>query len=100
MSFLIIMLKGFAFIIFNMLGAFFIVYSVKLVLFKRHPFSFFGKQIPITQGYIVRKRNWVLDKLRFLLNDYLRQAENEDYSDGYLKQWENTIFNAIVEKIY
>jgi hypothetical protein len=100
MTFLIIFLKGLLFIICNMGVAFVLVYTVKLILFKPKPFKFFGKEIPITQGYIVRKRNWLLNKLRYLLNDYLNQAGDEAYPDGYLKEWEKNIYDAVNEKIY
>lgn len=99
MTFLIIMLKGFVFVLCNMLTAFLVVYAVKMVLFKKKPFSFFGKKLPITQGFIVRKRNWVLNKLRFILNDYLTQAREADYPDGYIKRWEQMVYDAVLGKI-
>lgn len=99
MTFLIIFLKGLLFIVCNMLVAFILIYAVKMFLFKKKPFKFFGKAIPITQGYLVRKRNWVLNKLRYLLNDYLNQAQDESYPDGYLKKWEQEIHEAVIGKI-
>lgn len=100
MTFLIVVLKGLLFIVCNMSVAFLLVYTVKMILFKAKPFKFFGKEIPITQGYLVRKRNWLLNKLRYLLNDYLTQASDESYPDGYLKQWEQNIYDAVTDKIY
>jgi hypothetical protein len=100
MEFLFIVLKGLLFIVCNMLVAFILVYAFKLFLFKSKPFRFFGKTIPITQGFIVRKRNWILSKLRYLLNDYLNQARDELYPDGYLKQWERSFHEAAMDKIY
>ncbi len=99
MTFLFIFLKGLLFIVCNMLVAFILVYAFKMILFRPKPIKFFGKKIPITQGYLVRKRNWVFYKLRLLLNDYLHQAQDESYPDGYLKRWEQNIHDAVMDKI-
>jgi hypothetical protein len=50
---------------------------------------------PLTPGFIIRKREWVLNKAYDLLNDYLDQAEGN--KEGYLKKWEDKVYGFIYE---
>jgi hypothetical protein len=82
-----------------MLVPYVILYTGKTILFKRQPFVFLGKPMPITQGFLVRKKIWLIQKLRALLCDYIRQANAEGMSRGYLKDWEQKIYDFVLSKM-
>lgn len=94
-------LKSLLFIVLNVgLGLLF-VYLGKWFLFNPRQRRIFGARNPLTPGFLVRKRDWVFNKARDLLHDYLEQAGNANVKSGYLynleeqvrqKVWEQTSF--------
>lgn len=91
-----IFLKSLIFIVWNIALGFAVLASVKWFLFNSKALFVFGKKLPFTPGLLVRKRDWVFNKARDILHDYLEQAENE--KNGYLVKWEKAIFEAVWEK--
>jgi hypothetical protein len=71
---------------------------VKWLLFNPKPRFIFGKKVWLTPGFIVRKRNWVFNKARYYLHDYLEQAENPRDKEGYLARWEQQVHVFLWEK--
>lgn len=51
----------------------------------------------LTPGFIINKRQWVLDKANELLNDYLDQADLK--KEGYLAKWEQKVYDFIYENM-
>lgn len=91
-------LKSLLFIAWNIALGLCLVYFLRWFLFNSKARYFFGKRCIITPGFLVRKREWLFVKVRDLLHDYLRQAENPKLGDGYLRVWETKIRTFIWEK--
>ncbi|MDY0325535.1 MAG: hypothetical protein RBQ87_05080 [Candidatus Cloacimonadaceae bacterium] len=81
-------LQSLLFIVWNIVLGLLVITFVKWLLFNPKPLFIFGKKVWLTPGFIVRKRDWLFNKARFFLHDYLRQAENPRNDDGYLANWE------------
>lgn len=93
-----IALKSISFIIWNMLLGTLLLYSVDWFLFNKKRRHFLGMHIPLTPGFVVRKREWLFNKARDLLHDYLEQAENKQDKSGYLSKWEQKVRDVVYEK--
>lgn len=93
-----IFLKSLMFILWNVAIGLSLVYLLKWFLFNARPRKIFGWKIPLTPGFLVRKRDWLFSKARDLLHDYLRQAESAVNKNGYLARWEKMIYDVIWEK--
>ena len=94
-------LKSLLFIVLNVGVGLLLVYFAKWFLFNPTQRKIFGVRNPLTPGFLVRKRDWVFNKARDLLHDYLEQAGNPQANTGYLynleeqiqqKVWEQTSF--------
>lgn len=93
-----IALKSLSFILWNMALGTLLLYSLDWFLFNLKSRRFLGMHIPLTPGFIVKKREWVFNKVRDLLQDYLEQAENKQDKSGYLAKWEQKIRNFVYDK--
>ena len=93
-----IFLKGLLFILWNIALGSLLIYSIKWFLFNPKPRKFLGIRNPLTPGFLVRKRDWLFNKGRDLLHDYLEQASNEAMKNGYLHSWEEQIWKTAWEK--
>ncbi len=91
-----IFLKSLLFIVWNIALGFAILISIKWFLFNPKPKFIFGKKLPLTPGFLVRKRDWLFNKARDILHDYLEQAEFE--KNGYLAKWEKAVYEAVWDK--
>lgn len=92
-----IFLKSLIFIVWNMAIGASLVLIVNWFLFNRQR-RLFGMRSVLTPGFIVRKREWIFNKVRDLLHDYLEQAEDKLNKHGYLAKWEAMVRNAVWEK--
>jgi uncharacterized membrane protein YheB (UPF0754 family) len=95
---MIIFLKSLTFILWNILLGTMILVKLNWFLFNRKPRRFLGLRIPLTPGLVVRKRDWIFNKARDILHDYLEQAENALNKHGYLAKWEKLVRDAVWEK--
>lgn len=93
-----IFLKALTFIIWNVAIGLSLVYLLKWSLFNSKQRRIFGWKIPLTPGFLVRKRDWLFAKARDLLHGYLRQAEDAANRSGYLGRWEKMIYDTVWEK--
>jgi hypothetical protein len=75
-----------------------LLYSVDWFLFNKKRRHFLGMHIPLTPGFVVRMREWLFNKARDLLHDYLEQAENKQDKSGYLSKWEQKVRDVVYEK--
>lgn len=91
-------LQSLLFIVWNMVLGLLVISFVKWLLFNPKPRFIFGKKVWLTPGFIVRKREWLFNKARFILHDYLKQAENATDRDGYLAKWEQQAHDFLWEK--
>jgi len=91
-----IFLKSLIFIVWNIALGFAVLGAVHWLLFNKKALFVFGKKIPLTPGFIVSKRDWLFNKARDILHDYLEQSEAT--KNGYLAKWEKIIFDAVWEK--
>lgn len=94
-------LKSLLFIVLNVGVGLLLVYFAKWFLFNPTQRKIFGLRNPLTPGFLVRKRDWLFNKARDLLHDYLEQAGDPAARSGYLytleeqvrqKVWEQTAF--------
>ena len=95
---MILLLKSLTFILWNVAIGASLVYLLTWFLFNTKPRKIFGRRVPFTPGYLVRKRNWIFSKARDLLHDYLGQAEDAINKHGYLARWEKLIYETVWEK--
>ena len=86
------------FIVYNVALGLAVVYFLRWFLFNPKPRFVFGKRCVMTPGYLVRKRDWLFEKAREILHDYLRQAENPGIKDGYLAKWEEKLRSFLWDK--
>lgn len=93
-----IFLKSLTFILWNVALGAFIIYSIKWFLFNPKPRKILGVRIPLTPGFLVRKRDWLFNKVRDLLQDFLEQAEDSQAKTGYLHKLEEQIRQKIWEQ--
>lgn len=91
-------LQSLLFIVWNMVLGLLVIYFAKWLLFNSKPRYIFGKKIWFTPGFIVRKREWLFNKARFILHDYLAQAEDSRSRHGYLAKWEQQAHDFLWEK--
>lgn len=87
-------LKSLTFILWNIALGTLLVYSVKWFLFNRKQRKLFGWKIPLTPGFLVRKREWLFTKARDILQDYLNQAGNRLNKSGYLFNLEKQVWQV------
>jgi hypothetical protein len=71
---------------------------VKWILFNTKSRFVFGVHIPLTPGFIIAKRDWVFNKARAILHDYLDQADRITDTFGYLSKWEKLVYDTIWDK--
>ncbi len=95
---MITFLKSLTFIPWNILLGTLLLLFVNWFLFNRKARRILGIRIPLTPGFLVRKREWVFNKARDLLHDYLNQAEDLMNKHGYLAKWEKLVHDAVFEK--
>jgi len=93
-----LLLKSLLFILWNIALGLSLVYLFKWFLFNCKARYFFGKRIPFTPGFLVRKREWLFSKARDVLHDYLEQAANPETHNGYLNKWLKQIHDFLWEK--
>ncbi len=90
-----IFLKSLIFIAYNIaLGMLFLL-ALRWFLFNARERRFLGVKVPLTPGFLVRKRDWLFTKARDILLDYLNQAGREDLKTGYLHKWEEQVRTAV-----
>ncbi|KQC07537.1 MAG: hypothetical protein APR54_00815 [Candidatus Cloacimonas sp. SDB] len=94
-----IFLKSLIFLLFNLLTGFLIVTLVRAFLFLPRKEVFLGgKKIPYTPGFLYRKRNLLIKKLKTTLRNYLN--DTKDSSDrSKISIWENRVFRSVWEKL-
>jgi len=93
-----ILLKSLTFILWNIALGTLLVLLLNWLLFNRKAKYIFGKKIPLTPGFFVAKRDWLFDKARSILNDYLDQAAHPYIKDGYLYGWIKKVRQYLWEK--
>lgn len=93
-----IALKSISFILWNMLLGTLILLSIDWLLFNKKSRKFLWWHIPLTPGFVVKKRDWLFNKARDMLHDYLEQAENKRDKTGYLSKWERQVRQFVFEK--
>ena len=93
-----IFLKSLTFILWNIALGTLLVLLLNWLLFNRKARYIFGKKIPLTPGFFVAKRDWLFDKARSILNDYLDQAAHPYIKDGYLYGWIKKVRQYLWEK--
>ncbi len=93
-----IFLKSLLFIVWNVAIGIGFVLLVRWLLFNQKTRFVFGLHIPLTPGLLVQKRDWVFNKARALLHDYLDQADRLMESYGYLYKWEKMVFDGVMQK--
>ncbi|MBN1949308.1 MAG: hypothetical protein JW784_06155 [Candidatus Cloacimonetes bacterium] len=93
-----LILRCLAFLVFNLLTAFFIVFSIKAFLFyPRHSWFINGKRVIFTPGFLYRQKSRLFHGLDNLLNNYLRETASasdktkiaEWEKKAYRRAWEN-----------
>ena len=93
-----IFLKSLLFIGWNVILGVLIVVKFRWLLFNSKPRYIFGKRIPLTPGFLVAKREWLFNKARSILHDYLDQAADPIGKTGYLKAWLEKITEFLWDK--
>jgi hypothetical protein len=93
-----IFLKSLLFIVWNVGIGVFLINLIRWILFNRKSRFAFGIHIPLTPGFLIAKRDWVFNKVRAILHDFLDQADSKN-NYGYLAKWEKLVFDTVWEKV-
>ena len=93
-----IFLKSLLFIGWNVILGVLIVVKFRWLLFNSKRRYIFGKRIPLTPGFLVAKREWLFNKARSILHDFLDQAADPIGKTGYLKAWLEKITEFLWDK--
>lgn len=75
-----------------------LLYSLDWFLFNLKRRYCFKMHVPLTPGFIVKKREWLFNKVKDILHDYLEQAENKQDKSGYLSKWERMVRRFVYGK--
>lgn len=92
-------LKSLLFILLNVGFGLLFVWLAKWFLFNPSQKKIFGRRNPLTPGFLVRKRDWVFNKARDLLHDYLEQADDPGRRSGYLFTLEEDLQEKVWEQV-
>jgi len=93
-----IFLKSLLFIVWNVGIGVLLINLIRGLLFNRKSRFVFGVHIPLTPGFLISKRDWVFNKVRAILHDFLDQADSVR-NLGYLAKWEKLVFDTVWEKV-
>ncbi|MDO9577390.1 MAG: hypothetical protein Q7J16_05855 [Candidatus Cloacimonadales bacterium] len=94
-----VFLKSILILLWNMLPGFLIVFSIKQLLFFPREEKHFsnGKKIPLTPGFAYKFKNWIMHKIKRLLQDYINDSKN--FSEkSRISIWEETFFQNVWDK--
>jgi hypothetical protein len=94
-----IFLKSLLFIVWNVAVGVMLVELVRWLLFNKKSRFVFGVHIPLTPGFLIQKRDWLFNKVRAILHDYLDQAERAMHNDGYLSSWEKLVYETALNNV-
>jgi len=94
-----IFLKSLLFIVWNIAIGLSLIFLLRWLLFNLKSRFIFGMHIPLTPGFVISKRDWVFNKVRAILHDYLEQADRIADQYGYLAKWEKLVFDTVMEKV-
>jgi len=93
-----IFLKSLLFVPVNMLVGFLLVFIIKAFLFyPRKELFFRGKKVPFTPGFLYRKKEWLINKITNMLNNYLRDCNKID-EQTKISEWEKQAYDKAWEK--
>ncbi len=92
-------LKSLLFIVLNVSLGLLLVYLIKWFLFNPRQRKIFGARNPLTPGFLVRKRDWLFNKARDLLHDFLGQAGDPNLKSGYLFDLEEQIRQSVWDQL-
>jgi len=94
-----IIIKPLIFIFANILVGFLFIFTLKAFLFfPRKEKRVHGRKIPLTPGFIHKKKKWLIDKLHSILHKYLADAKSEREGTR-ISQWELKVFKAVYDKL-
>ncbi len=94
-----IFLKAIAFILWNLLAGFLIVFTVKALLFyPKRELHFGHKKIPFTPGFAFLKKDWLISKIKKMISDYLHNCSSED-ENTKVAEWENKVYRKVWDKL-
>ncbi|HHE39343.1 MAG TPA: hypothetical protein ENL20_12345, partial [Candidatus Cloacimonetes bacterium] len=89
---MMVFLKAILFILWNLLAGFLIVFTIKaMIFFPRKELFFFHKKIPFTPGFAYRKKDWLINKIRKMLSDYLKDCSSNN-ENTKVAEWENKVY--------
>lgn len=94
-----IFLKSLIFPAANCLYGFLIVFLVKCLLFQPSREIYFGgTRLPLTPGFLYRKRNLLINFMKGTLRNYLKDC-SDNSSRSRISVWENRIFRQVWDKL-
>ncbi len=97
MDFLIVFIKVLIVLAVNIGFGLFLAEILRFFLINQWKRKIVIGNFNLTPGFIIQKRQWVLDKAYDLLSDYLDQADGK--SEGYLAKWEQKVYDFIYENM-
>jgi hypothetical protein len=82
-----------------MLPGFLVVFTIKQLLFFPTKEKHFGngKKIPLTPGLVYKGKNWIMDKIKHLIQDYINDTKNKA-ENSRISIWENNVFKHAWDK--
>jgi len=94
-----IFLKSLIFLAYNLLAGFLIVASIRtFLLFPVKEVFLGGRKLPLTPGFLYKKRNLLIKKLKDTLKNYLNDCRDGSVNSS-ISVWENRIFRNVWDKL-
>lgn len=81
-------------LVINLAVGWFMLYPLKVFLFyPKKQLHLFKKPVPLTPGFLIKKKQWLLNKIESLLNTYLAAASNPKNRESNIAKWEDKVYN-------
>jgi len=94
-----VFLKSLIFLVYNILAGLMIPVIIRtFLLFPSEEKRIGERKIPLTPGFLYRKRDLLISKLKDTLRNYLNDCKN-DSKDSTVNVWENRVFSNVWEKL-
>lgn len=95
----IVLLKSVLVIVLNLLVAFGLVWLIKFLLIL--PLSekrFRGKRVPLTPGFLIRKRNKYFTRISKYYYEFAQNCHNDDDTESLIAKWEEKAYHKFWDK--
>jgi len=93
-----VFLKAIIFIFWNLIAGYLIIFTAKALLFyPKKELHYRHKKIPFTPGFAYRKKDWLINKIKKMLSDYINDCSSNN-ENTKVAEWENKVYQKAWDK--